>query len=97
MPEFTVPLTFRDKAAADDVAEAVAWADGYSETIPNPAYDPGDPTSNEPETIPNPKTKLQFALERVVGFLQSKKQAHDTYVESQANPSTPPDIGVILR
>lgn len=94
MTQYIVPLKFVSKAAADALADDVALTDGYEEEILNPNYDPTNPDA-APERIPNPQTKLEFAMGRVVGFLQSKKQAADAIRAAANTPTTPPDIGVI--
>jgi hypothetical protein len=79
------PLRFKDKASADHVADAVAWANSYQETIPGP----------NGEEIANPQTKLEFAMGVIKSFLTTKVEAYNDYLASQNAPSQPTDIGVI--
>jgi hypothetical protein len=74
----SIVITFDSAQSYQEMVSAVALADGYQEEIP----DPDDPSA----MIPNPQTKEDFTVERVAGFLTSKKQA----VVNQS--VTPPDV-----
>lgn len=60
------------------MANAFAEAYGYPATVPNPLYTPG---GVEPETIPNPQTKEQFAQGQIVRFC---KEVVKGYLSKQA-------------
>ena len=64
MPQIEIPLP-TDQTKVDTIEEYMVYAEGYTDEIPNENYDPQlpvDPVTN-PETVPNPKTKLEFLNE----------------------------------
>jgi hypothetical protein len=63
----SIVIKFDSPQSYQEMVAAVCKTDGYQEEIP----DPDDPNS----TVSNPQSKDQFVVERVAGFLTSKKQA----------------------
>jgi hypothetical protein len=62
----TVTISFDDQAQYEQMRDAVALADGYSETV-------SDAETGEQQ--PNPQSRDDFMLTRIAGFLAGKKQA----------------------
>jgi hypothetical protein len=62
----TVTISFDDQAQYEQMRDAVALADGYSETV-------SDAETSEQQ--PNPQSRDDFMLTRIAGFLAGKKQA----------------------
>jgi hypothetical protein len=62
----TITISFDDQQQYEQMRDAVALADGYTETV-------SDAETGEQQ--PNPQSKDDFMLTRIAGFLASKKQA----------------------
>lgn len=60
-----ITISFDDQTQYEQMRDAVALADGYTETV-------SDPETGEQQ--PNPQSKDDFMLTRIAGFLAAKKQ-----------------------
>jgi hypothetical protein len=76
-------IKFDSEQSYEEMVAAVCKADGYQEEVP----DPDDPNA----MIPNPQSKDDFVVERIAGFLTSKKQA----VVTEALPTPDVDSGIV--
>lgn len=50
----------------------------YRTDIANPLHDPDDAESTEPETIPNPESKVVFAKRKIIEFVKASVKAEET-------------------
>lgn len=64
------------------LVQGLATRFGYSDFLPNPDFNPTLPidASTNPDTIPNPQTKVQFAKAMVIEFI--KKEAAQGYINA---------------
>ena len=72
------------QAKAGEIAQALAWANGWTPTIPNPNHDPRNPQS--PATIPNPVTPATYAREALRTRLKEIWRNHQRYLAAQGAP-----------
>lgn len=63
-------------AIAPRLRDSFCAATGYTDRVPNPAFDPQQPIgpSNE-ETMPNPVTKMQWVKSQVIAWMLSQVTA----------------------
>ena len=92
MAQFCVEIADAD---VDRVIAAMCANYGYKENVPNPNYNPEEPTDQEtnPENIPNPENSYQFTNRMGREFLENNTVAYELKLEKQNVPQpTPPDI-----
>ena len=71
----------------DWVLDGFAIRLGYSPQVPNPTYDPGEPTDpiTNPETIDNPETKPQFTKRMIIHIIKTEANTGHNQTSMDAN------------
>ena len=73
----------------NEIVDILTIRFGYNEDIDNPDFDdqePTDPVEN-PRTIPNPESKVQFSKRMVINFIktQYREAKINTYISTIVN------------
>ncbi len=69
---------------ATRILDGFATHHKYQTDVANPLYDPADAESTEPETIPNPESKVEFAKRKIIEFVKASVKAEETRVALEA-------------